>query len=372
MTFQNENVDLTNLLSIRDLARKLLDSDLPKLDAIVCNAGIGGWSDLDWVQAVRDILSDIPNSTTWPEYKLGTAGSLTKPQLPSSNTDSTDPEPPLAEIFCANLFGHYMLIHWLVPLFRACNATSPAKIIWISSIEPQDYHFSENDFQGLQTTSPYEHGKRLTDILVLTCNQPETANSVSAFLSTSSALSRRERPDNVVPSMHVFQPGILVTPIFPLPPVLFELYLATIYVARLLGGVWSNVQPYTAAHGVTYLLLTPDSEISAAERAAHSSTDTSSSAVVAPQGKVKWGTSINRMGKTTVRPTEVAWWGINGSGAPYVEGWWGGKGGRGRKLRAKEATGDDVRGFVGIGGRVWRGMEELREMWEGRIERAGV
>lgn len=301
------------------------------------------------------------------------------------NNIMADREPPLGEIFCANLFGHYMLIHWLTPLLRACNTSHPAKIIWVSSVEPQDYHFDESDLQGLLSTSAYEHGKRLTDILVLSSNQPGVAEHVTSFLAVdpgsnngTKPLTRNQRPDNSTPSMHLFHPGILVTPIFPLPPVLFEAYLSAIYVARLLGGVWSNVQPYTAAHGVSHLLLVPDDEIQKAERAACPVPSSSSSSASSSQdsthvgvvnGKVKWGTSIARSGTTTVRPTEVAWWGINGSGVSYLKGWWGGTGGRGRKPGAKEARPEDVEVFMGVAGRVWKDMELLRREWEGRIDR---
>lgn len=374
MTFQSENVDLTNLLSVRDLSRKLLNSDLTKIDAIVCNAGIGGWAGLNWPQAVRDNILDIRNNTTWPEYKLGTVGSLTKPQLPAMNTSRIS-EPPLGEIFCANVFGHYMLIHWLMPLFRACDASSPAKILWVSSVEPQDYHFKENDLQGLHTSAPYEHGKRLTDILSLTSNQTASAEAVSSFTSSNPALStQKKRPDNGPPKMHLYHPGILCTTVIALPPVIYQAYVAAIYIARFVGANWSNVQPYTAADGVTWLLLSSEDQI----RKAEIEVQPLSSTPVVKQGKVKWGTSSSPLGTTTVRPTEVAGWGITGSGQPYASTWWGGlygsggKYGRGRKPGAVEATGQDVKEFVALGGRVWSEMEKTRQEWEKRIAESGL
>lgn len=320
---------------------------------------------MDWLQVTRDILLDLRNNTTWPEFKLGTVGALTKPQLPTSSSRSS--EPPLGEIFCANLFGHYMLVHQLMPLLRACETTTPAKIIWVSSIEPQDYHFQEDDLQGLRTSAPYEHGKRLTDILVLSSNQSGSASSVASFTSSSSSLlteNGKKRADNVAPIMHLFHPGILCTTVFQMSPIVYQAYKSGIYLARLTGAKWSTVHPYIAAHGATWLLLASQQDIEVAEREGSKSSTTTANA-----GKVKWGTSISRLGTTTVRPTEVARWGLNGSGEPYAEGWWGGKDGRGRKPGAKEAKREDVQEFVGVGGRVWKEMEKLRVEWEGRIAR---
>lgn len=375
VNFQAENVDLANLLSVRDLARKLLASDLEKLDIVICNAGIGGWKGMNWPHVFRDILLDIRNTLSWPDFKLGMCGSLTKIQL---STDGR--EPPLGEVFCANVFGHYLLVHWLMPLFRACSAASGGKIIWVSSIEPQDYHFDESDLQGLQTSSPYEHTKRLTDLLCLTSNQPETAKAVASFTSAASPLSHsnKARPDHGPPSMHDYHPGVLVTTVFPLPPIMHEGYMSAIYLARLLGGNWANINPYPAADAATWLTLASADEIRQAERDAHALADADASRSIAPAGKVKWGTSSSRLGTTSVRPTEVSGWGLNGTGQPYAQTWWGGlygpdgKYGRGRKPDAVEATGQDVRDFVALGARVWAAMEALRQDWEGRIAASGM
>ncbi|KAK5080273.1 3-keto-steroid reductase [Lithohypha guttulata] len=372
MTFQPENVELTSLVSVRDLAHKLVSStDLARIDAVICNAGIGGWTGLDWYKAVTHVLADLMNNTVWPAYKLGTIGSVTKLQLPQERL--SEPVPPLGELFCANLFGHYMLVHWLMPLLRTGNSTNASKIIWVSSIEPQADHFQESDMQGLQTDAPYEHSKRLTDILSLTYNQPATQQFVKDFTSSKSSLaatsSLPQRADLGAPAMHVYHPGIVVTSVISLYWIIHQAYLLSIYLARWIGSPWSTVEPYAAAHGATWLALTSEDEIQEAEVNANARS-VEDGQPVAAQGRVKWGTAITRGGKTTVRPTEVDKWGVNGSGHDYATTWWGGANGRGRKPGAIEAKSTDVEEFIAQGVRAWDNMEVLRKAWEKRLDQA--
>lgn len=368
VTFQSENVELTNLLSIRDLARKLLASDLETLDAVICNAGMGGWTGIDWVRAIPSMLADFRNNTVWPSFKLGAVGAITKPQLP--NAVLSEPEPPLGEIFCANLFGHYMLVHWLMPLLRMKSFEDPCKIIWVSSIEPQGYHFHEKDFQGLKTDAPYEHSKRLTDLLSLSANQPAALASKVSFTTPDASLTKGSLSRSIgysTPSMHVYHPGIVVTSVISLVWIVQYAYLLGIYIARWIGSPWSTVEPYTAAHGASWLALASEKEISQAENAV---LQQNAVEPVARSGRVKWGTAVTFGGTSSVRATEVDKWGINGSGAGYVSTWWNGSSGRGRKPGAVEAKPEDVEHFVAQGARAWKEMESLREQWERRIFQA--
>lgn len=356
MTFQPENVELTNLLSVRALARKLVESDLSHIDAIICNAGIGGWSGMDWFKAVPDILLDIRNNTVWPRFKKGMVGSITP-------TQASQNEPPLGEVFCANLFGHYMLIHWLMPLLRAVRES---KIIWVSSIEAQSYHFNASDFMGLRTDMPYEQTKRVTDLLVLTSNQPETSNYVESFTSTTINSTRK---DYGPPIQHVYHPGIVVTAVVDIIWIARQFYPLGIALARFLGSPWSTVHPYAAAHAATWLTLTPEKDITQAEIDSHPDTGST----VAKNGRVKWGTAASPLGATRAAASEVPDWGIRGTGAPYAQTWWDGyyaegQHAMGRKKGAVEAKPEHVQNFLGQGVEVWKQMEALRRDWEQRIE----
>lgn len=345
---------------MRALACKLVESELTHIDAMICNAGMGGWSGMNWFKAVPDILLDIRNNTVWPVFKKGMVGSITQTQV-------SEREPPLGEIFCANLFGHYMLIHWLMPLLRAAQES---KVIWVSSIEAQSYHFQSEDFMGLSTDKSYEQTKRITDLLVLTSNQPETAGFVESFSSIPGEF-KSVRKDYGPPIQFAYHPGIVVTAVVDIIWIARQCYPLGIALARLLGSPWSTVYPYPAAHAATWLVLTPANEITQEEADAHLSTPETTAVV--RNGKVKWGTAANPFGITRVEATEVADWGIRGTGAPYASTWWGGnyaegQHAMGRKKDAIEAKPDDVRKFIGQGVEVWQQMEALRSDWERRIE----
>ena len=360
ISFQPENVELTSLLSVRSLAQNLLASKLPYLNAIICNAGIGGWSGLNWPLAVMTVLADIRRATTWPEFKLGVVGLLAKPQLPVQDGKQSE-EPLLGEVFCANVFGHYMLAHWLMPLLWACDSSTPGKVVWIGSVEACARHYNSNDHQGLRSDAAYEHGKRLTDLMALTAqNQPATSKSVNDFLDPTQPLVRSSRQQMSRPTTQVTQPGIVTTTIISLYWIVHQAYLLSIYLSRWVGGVWSTVKPYPAAASATWVALASADEMRALEAEDGG-------------GEGKWGTAIDPLGRTSIRRTEAEGWGINGSGKSYKDTWWGGPawwggGYVGRRKGAKDATKEDVDTFITDGAEVWRKMEGLRTDWEKRLE----
>jgi 3-keto steroid reductase len=162
-------VDLVDLVSVRALSRRLVKK-LPKLDAIVLNAGIGGWTGLNWPQAIWRILTDLVHEVSWPSYKVGSVGAVTGKQTSLAN------EPRLGMVFSANVFGHYMLTHDVVPLLQVSGQPNgPGRIIWVSSLETALDYFDPEDIQGLRSKTAYETSKTLTDILALTASLPSTA-----------------------------------------------------------------------------------------------------------------------------------------------------------------------------------------------------
>ncbi|OAP55820.1 hypothetical protein AYL99_09972 [Fonsecaea erecta] len=360
--FQPENVELTSLLSVRALSRKLLASDLPHLNAIVLNAGIGGWSGLDWPLTLWTVLTGIRQATTWPTFKLGLVGLVTKPQFPPGTMPRGEEEPILGEVFCANVFGHYMLVHWLMPLFRACDPQDRGKIIWSTSIEAVGRHYNPDDHQGLKSTAAYEHTKRMGDLMALSAvDQPATAKQVKEYTTPSQARVSsfaRERPDQSEPTFHVSHPGICTTTIISLYWIVHECYRLGIYLARWCGSPWANVTSYLGAASATWLALASLADIRAQAVQATGDPET--------RGPCKWGSSTDRLGRSYVRITDVPGWGIDGSGKPFKDKWWGGS--LGRKAGFVDATKEDVETFVAEGAEVWNKMEALRKDWEARIE----
>ncbi|KAF7717953.1 Uncharacterized protein PECH_004654 [Penicillium ucsense] len=354
VNFVSESVDLGDLPSTRALSRRLCQH-YPKLDAVILNAGIGGWSGINWFEAIWGICTDLVHQVTWPSYKLAPVGVLTGRQT------QREEEPALGAVFCANVFGHYMLAHNVAPLLKkAKSPNGPGRVIWVSSIEATIKAFDINDIQGLQTKVPYESSKALTDILALTSDLPSTVPwSVEGFFGTPSKADRGpdESSTEVTPEMHVCHPGICATSIIPLPLPLVWAMVASCWIARILGSPWHAISTYVAAWAPVFLALSSQGALEAAESPYRQSGG----------GRVKWGSSTNRLGAERVSSTEVEGWGHGGVvGRPVVES----DRLRRRKRGAVDLTREEKENFEELGRACWRQMEQLRIKWEGILDQA--
>ncbi|KAI9664704.1 MAG: 3-keto-steroid reductase [Bathelium mastoideum] len=355
---QSEIVDLTSIISVQQLAQRLLAS-ASRIDAIILNAGIGGWVGMQWLHASWAVPTDWVQATTWPPFKVSGKGWTTKPQesSPTDGTISSDTagkdvsigengESALGEVFCANVFGHYLLVHYIIPLLSSRSVDgSCGKIIWVSSIEAHAQSLDLEDIQALKSNEAYESSKRVTDILALTYGTPATEPWVSHFVSTSKDAT--EQAGTSRPKMYVTQPGVCSTGIFPLPYVVGLLMVFAFYVSRWLGSPWHTCDPYLGATSAVWVALAPQSLLDSAEER---------------EGLGKWGSATDRLGRERVARTEVEGWG------------WGGVVGeskrKGRKRGARDLTEEQREGFVELGRHIWRSMEELREQWEARLPAA--
>lgn len=355
ITLQPENVDLTQLVTVRKLAETLKLS-VPKLDAIILNAGLGGFTGINWPLAVWCNLTDIVTATTWPIYKLSSVGSTTGLQSNGSGAkEASTPEPPLGEVFCANVFGHYLLSHLLLPIL------STGKIIWVSSIEPDSKVFNPDDIQGLKSPKAYEHSKRLTDLLALGANLPSAKSSVSQFLTPPSSESSSSRPQ-----MYLAHPGICGTSIIQLPYLLTLSMEASFYATRWLGSPWHNITPYLGAAAPVFLALSTKDEIDrvaslqAPCRTEDAHLGVSTTAAPVDGSLVKWGSGVTRSGESLILKTEVEGWGYTGVVGEEIAP-------LGRKKGAANATKETLETFEEQAMRAWREIEELRNSWEERL-----
>ncbi|KAK7544262.1 3-keto-steroid reductase [Phyllosticta citribraziliensis] len=352
--FQAEMLDLCSLISVQACGRRLRNT-IPKLDVLICNAGIGGWTGLNWWRATYKILTDWVHSTTWPEgFKIASVGLVTGPQVPPTGSapptakgkrgSGGTPEPPLGEVFCANVFGHYLLGHYCAPLLKAARPQA-GRIIWTSSLEAYASEFKLEDFQGLTSNMAYESGKRLTDVLALTYDTPAARPYSSRYFETDDANTSDNRP-----RMYLSHPGIVNTAIIslPFPWIMNWLYMVALYIGRWLGSQWHTVEPYTSAVSAVWLALAAQSTLEQVE---------------GREGKGKWGSATDRMGNERVMRTEVEGWGFGG-----IVGDCAGK--KGRKRGAVDLKEGERDKFEGLGSVCWREMEKLREEWEGRLAAA--
>ncbi|KAI9725854.1 MAG: 3-keto-steroid reductase [Chrysothrix sp. TS-e1954] len=332
--FLPEIVDLTHLSTVHELS-KTLSLKYDHIDVLICNAGIGGWIGVKWLQATWDVLTDWVNSLTWPEFILSGVGDTTRPQTSAKS----GAEPVLGEVFCANLFGHYMLAHYLMPLLSQAD---DSRIVWVSTVEAHARAFSLDDFQGIQSNVPYRSSKRLTDALAITSDLPSTASIADSFYHPSKPANR--------PRMYNSHPGVCVTAIFPLPYVLLFAYIGAFYIARWLGSIWHTILPYSGATAPVWLALADQQMLNVLEE---------------NQGVGKWGSATDRAGNERVERTEVEGWGYGGivGDATLVSG-----SRKGRMRGAKDLTKEAREDFEQLGRSCWSEMEKLRKDWEARLE----
>lgn len=381
ISLQPEQVDLTSLRSVQTLATRLL-GNLPRLDTIICNAGYGGFTGIDWPIAIKETLTDFFTSLTYPSYKLSTTGETTPAQTGSRDSDgigrkSQEHEPLLGQVFTSNVFGHYLLSHQLIPLLSA--SPDQGRIVFISSIEPLASHFNPADIQALASSKAYESSKRLTDIIVLTSTLSSTKPFVQRFLTPSpttpsqsislldnepSDSTRDSTPDTPPqrisladneyrlptkpePKIYVSHPGICATSIVTLSLIPFYLRILAFYIARWLGSPWHTVSAYKGACAPVWLALADQEELEDIEQR---------------EGKGKWGSVCDRTGHERVMRTVVEGWGLGGRmGEEKV-------GNRiGSRKGFREVTREDRESFEELGRECWREMEGLRVAWEERL-----
>ncbi|KAI1482112.1 hypothetical protein F4774DRAFT_417159 [Daldinia eschscholtzii] len=356
-------VDLCDLRSIYSAAKQLVRgtvSDptgvvtgvkIPRLDAAIFNAGIGGWAGLDWCLFAKQFAQvGIAQSCTFPIFKkaLPAATLDQRKLLGDSVSDLKTPPPELAEVFCANVFGHYVLAHELLPLLSRSQPSEPrGRVIWTSTIDAGHEHLNFDDFQAQKSRPPYESSKRITDLLCLTEDLPNVQKVSSAYFSSSATA---DKP--IKPRFYLSHPGVVCTPLFPLSWILYWAYYAAMYLARWLGSPWHPVEPYLGACAPTWLALADQDSLDElnAER-------------------VKWGTSATRSGRVAPKKSEVDGWGWEGKietrdvlkrdptpGVLHKL--------RGRKWDAEDLTEDKRMQFEEDGRKCWAELERLRIAWE--------
>ncbi|KAK3638322.1 3-keto-steroid reductase [Elasticomyces elasticus] len=335
-------VDLTKLRTVKALAEQLLDRG-DVLDAVIWNAGLAGWKGTDYLAGTWAILTNIIQATTYPEFMIPSVGLLAAPQTPddtkSNQRTGAKEEPKLGQIFLSNVFGHYLLTHWLAPLFRPSS-----RIIWTSSTSAVPPYFNIDDIQGINVHAAYESSKRLTDLLVLTSELPSTRSYVQKLLDSHES-AQETAESSSTPKMILTHPGIVATPLAAQNWFMQFWMVAALYLARWLSSPWHPIDPYKGAISAVFAALSPPYQLPELE---------------VQDGKGKWGSATGVYGEERVARTEVEGWGYCGvvgkiPAGSVTTGRWAGR---------KDVDKESREEFEEQGRRVWREMEELRLEWE--------
>lgn len=364
-------LDLCNLPAIRRGARQLVsgtvssptdddafvslvDVEIPRLDSIIFNAGIGGWYGLQWSKIFGNIVTKgLVSATTWPTFKGALAGVVIDPINGGKEKEKEKEAPQMGGVFCANVFGHYVFAQQLVPLLSRPTGSPlpPGRIIWESSIEPGWESLSLDDFEATKTDAPYESTKRLTDLMALTSTLPASKPHVDRYFTANDAQAKAPAAA-ARPKIYLVHPGVVQTTIFPLNAFMFFWYNVVLYVARFLGSPWHPISAYNGACAPVWVALQEQGWLDAAGAE-----------------RVKWGTSTDIWGECRVKKTEVDGWGWEGRVEQRMMLKKEHKL-KGRKSGAVDVTEERLVEFNALGATCWRRMEELRAQWEKRVDAA--
>ncbi|PPJ61362.1 hypothetical protein CBER1_09454 [Cercospora berteroae] len=336
-------VDLLKLGSVKILAEELLCRSRggEKLDAVVWNAGVAGWKGIHWFGAIWSVLTQLGQAVTFPDYMVCDVGKRAGRQVQKTKEEEgldggSEEEPVLGEVFTANVFGHYLLTHWISPLLDRSS-----RVVWISSTGAVHDAFRVEDVQGLKSLVAYESSKRLTEFLALTAELPSTRTYTKDFFSGISQGAEGQQP-----RMLVTHPGVVATSISGLHWFLSIFMTLAFYLARILGSPWHAIDPYKGAVSMVFAVLSPQI-IELEER----------------EGKGKWGSAANNRGDERVARTEVEGWGYCGKPGVVPPG----SATTGLYAKRKETTKESREEFEEIGRQVWREMEAMRVDWERRL-----
>ena len=362
---------------------------IPRLDSVIFNAGIGGWTQLNWSNLVKSFFaSGFVHATTFPTCKDATGGLLVDPltgkeikDVAGSAAVEVANKPGtavLGQVFCANVFGHYLFAHELLPLLSTGSAsavTGPlkgsakgpeARIIWESSIESMCWKYlSMDDFQGVGTITAYESSKRLTDLLSLTADLDGVKAYSAPFFEGDSKDEKAKASIEVPPATYVTHPGIVCSTLFPLHWIVFYLYQLGMYISRIFGSPWHPVTPYKGAAAAVWVALQEQPALEALD-ARH----------------VKWGAGTTWTGSPIVKRTEVEGWGWRGK--VNEEQYRGDKqtdplvntfrtsylrNSLGRREDSVALTAERRQEFEVLGRDCWREMERLRLEWDAKVRK---
>ncbi|KZT05141.1 uncharacterized protein LAESUDRAFT_702717 [Laetiporus sulphureus 93-53] len=244
-------VDLSDVGSVLRCGREITRS-YPYVSHLICNAGLATYSHLDFGVFFRQAFASPTAAVRNPAFNIQKAGVLSKDNL--------------GYVWQCNVFGHYVLFRSLQSALSAyalhcpsrSQSQSPARVVWLSSVDALPTYDPISDWQLTKTDKSYQASKAQIDYMVMELAQKSNLMSQATRQDCGTA---QGKIDHLLVS-----PGITSTKVAAdllRPKILEYCMLAFFYFCRLLGSPHLLFSTYKAAIAASYAALTPSTSIPA-------------------------------------------------------------------------------------------------------------
>ncbi|KAJ1963443.1 hypothetical protein GGI12_002052 [Dipsacomyces acuminosporus] len=157
-------LDTASLSSVNNAAKEIMQKH-KRLDILYCNAGAMAIDSMDIWGSITGLLTHPIEFFESSEALRQKAGLVTKDGL--------------GETFQANVFGHYFLIHKLVPLLQS---TGNARVVWTGSSASR-LQFSLEDYQHVKGEKAYESSKYIVDQIAIPLDEKLHQKGIRCFVA---------------------------------------------------------------------------------------------------------------------------------------------------------------------------------------------
>ncbi|KAG5353630.1 hypothetical protein C0989_004311 [Termitomyces sp. Mn162] len=220
-------IDLAMISTVFKFADEVTNK-YPYISHLILNAGVASFSRIDWIGAIKQLLTEPVNGVTAPNYYHQHSGEL-----------SID---GLGWVWQCNLFSHYVLYRSIQHLLLASPSHLGSRVVWSSSVEASPNFFDPEDWQNKKSGHSYECTKYQIDLISTRLDQ----------LALQRSASRRIRH-------FVAHPGVCSTNVADalIGPVLNFCKVLVFYLVRFLGSPNHTIDPFKAAIAAVHISLAP-------------------------------------------------------------------------------------------------------------------
>ncbi|CDO76590.1 hypothetical protein BN946_scf184868.g4 [Trametes cinnabarina] len=256
-----QKLDLSSVKSVLDFG-KAISQKYEHISHLIFNAGTATYSHLDIPGFLYDLFTHPIHAVEHPRRNIQLNGVLS--------------DDGLGFTWQCNVFGHYVLLtspqyRSVQPLLvaHAHKTGSPARVLWMSSLDAEPTFDPKDDWQLTKTLHSYNASKFQIELI---CAELEKRTREAAAGRAPSTMSELVAPHGEV-HHYVVSPGITSTNMSALLNIPIPgwrcLMLAAFFIVRFLGSPHVLMSLYSAAVATVHLALVPLFAIPDPETAPH-------------------------------------------------------------------------------------------------------